>query len=275
MTLPPENGSTPIEPSADAIRKNGWHQGAFLPSELLEKAAVDWGIDTESMVGVVVTQDCDLVHFSFDVEPFAEVLVAKRASRLNGNLRWAKNPRTLQLSAGKEFIDACIHDRYRLPRELLSRHSPAQEPGLDDESIRQLRSWLAHRYKRAAFPDEFNNRVKTVDGKLSKKLKAATDLTGIYILTKDDELASDEDYEVEIRATMLPSDFDDWDKQEKGQAVLDDIVAILNGVKGIRVVDHQPLSEDGFTLNDLRYLKRWDWDSLTLRSDTVAPSDEE
>ena len=274
--LPPENDSIPIEARADAIRSNGWKQGAILPHELLIKAADKWGIDTdEARCGVVISQDCDLVHSSFETEPYAEVLVAQTAPGTDGNRRWAKNPRIIQLALGNSLLDLCIHDRHRLQREMLCSYRPQEDLELDAESIRQLRSWLARRYKRAAFADELNNRIKTVESKISKKLKSAADLTGIYVLVTDDELEAGQDYEIDLRATMLPDDYDNWTRLEKCQTLLDETVYILNSVDGINVVNHATLSEDDVTLNDLRYLKRWDWDSLTLRRGTIDPADED
>ena len=97
--LPPANGSTPSDaPDPEAISSRGWRQGSILSRELLGIGAESWSVVVEeSTLGVVITQDCDLVNSSFEDEPFAEILRAKPAAKPDGNLRWAKNPRKIQL----------------------------------------------------------------------------------------------------------------------------------------------------------------------------------
>lgn len=78
-----------------------------------------------------------------------------------------------------------------------------------------------------------------------------------------------------MRATMLPQHHEDWDKLDKSQKALDAVAALVESADGIQLTDHHLLSEQEVSLDDLRYLRRWDYDSLTLRSNSIDPPDED
>jgi hypothetical protein len=83
------------------IKDRGWRQGSVLPTELAHRVAVsrfpDWGADDRA---IIISQDCDIVHDSYEVEPFVELIRAKHSSVENGLTRHGRNPRRLQLDAG-------------------------------------------------------------------------------------------------------------------------------------------------------------------------------
>lgn len=64
-----------------SIKDHGWRQGSVLPAELAQRVAVprfaEWGPDDRA---ILLSQDCDVVHASYEAEPLAELIRAKVSS---------------------------------------------------------------------------------------------------------------------------------------------------------------------------------------------------
>lgn len=301
--------------AAQQIAGTGWRQGSVLPPSLVERLRDDlqipnaclprttksrwrsfkilrqfWDyfwlrqsrskeLNVKTDLWVVVTQDCDLVHPSFEKEPEVELvrLAALSPESKDGNLHWGDNPRVFQFydpQSGDDQIlfETQIHDRARVHRRYLADSSPDLARTLDPENIKRLCRWISQRYVRAAFPDEFNRRIKqTLDKLEDKKLKKKGDvLSGIYmLLDSDDELTKGEKYGIIVWATMKSGDYEDSEKRRTAQELVDAIEAALSGCDGIEIKDVHLKSEQQVTLDDLRLLKRWDYDSLSLRRESV------
>ena len=121
---------------------------------------------------ILISQDCDIVHKRYEVEPFIEFLVANRieATSKNKGLQWGKHPRRFQFSVlqqgGNSLFEIDINDRYRAPRQILLAGLPEQR--LDAKLTEAIGRWVAKRYTRAAFPDEFNRRTDAARDQLGK-----------------------------------------------------------------------------------------------------------
>ena len=224
----------------------------------------------EDSVLVTISHDCDITNESYDREPFAELLAGKLItdSERDGGLEWGKNSRALILPIpenpfGNVFIRFDATKRFCVPRRLLASHRPISD-GLTSESIYLLSAWVAKRFVRRAFPDEFNRRIAKATTKLRSQFKTKGDvLSGIYILVSDEEI--EDDYEIIIWGTMKDEVFDNPEQRRQATALIDQVGEKLDNCDGIVVNESQVIRESDFSLTDLRLMKRWDFDDLTMR----------
>lgn len=253
--------------SREALEANGWRQGSVLPAELHALIDVTPAMTT-SDIAIVVSQDCDLLHDSLEQEPIAEILVARHATK-NGNLWWGKNPRRIQFSLasdGSVVYEAVAHEHRRLGREVLVGAKADSTRVLGVSNTRLISKWLAKRYQREAFPDEFNRRLAAKRDEIRDSLKKhGTDLVELFLLVSDRELGADETYDLAVIATMKVEDFEQPDKRVVCQKAVDALAAAMNDCPGIEVTEHQLKSEAEVSLDEIRFLQRWDYDYLSDR----------
>lgn len=140
---------------------------------------------------------------------------------------------------------------------------------------------VVKRYRRTAFPDAFNERLRPAwrgKGGIEPRLKAdhgqLSDLL-IDLLPNDRELADGEDYVIgTLMGVMRVEDFEDPAKHRTATKLLEDIAESigskcsgidLGGTGGRR---WEIRSEANLTLYDLRNLARWDWQYLSLSEES-------
>jgi hypothetical protein len=188
-----------------SIKDYGWRQGSLLPDDLAQRAAAtrfaDWGPEDRA---VLVSQDCDVVHSSYEVEPVVELIRAKISAVENALTRHGRNPRRLQLEAGAAgFLDFSVHDRWTVARGTLESHPPEPSLSIVGESLHVLVEWIAKRYTRPAFPDAFNDRRTASTKKIEKELKKNGKLiTGLFLaIAPNGECSAEENYKVALRVT--------------------------------------------------------------------------
>lgn len=260
----------------EQIRHRGWRQGSIVGSELATKLddALSWKAGDGREL-VVISQDCDVVHRSLDVEPKVEMIAATRTpgAASDAALAHGKNPRWLQLGLdGGERLEFSVQERYVVDRAWLGDHDPAGH--LDVASTRLLATWLAKRYVRSAFPDHFNDRIDTkAEKKINKALKAHGEgASGIFLLLDDwGELDEGEDYEAVIIVVCPVRVLDDPTREDDVAKLAPRLMEILNSCEGLSVQDARHVGEDEFTIHDFRSYKRWDFD---FRSHSGRPGGE-
>lgn len=269
-------------PVIKTIRANGWRQGAIAQRSgnlIIERACgVDFGGDG---IWIVVTQDCDIVHDSLENEPYVEVLYARLLeNEPDGNFVYARNPRRLHIAikdnGAERFCECKSSQRFLVAKELLANVPPAEEVMIPHDEIEVLRNWLAARYKRSAFPDEFMNRLGKATKRIRKLLsKSHHALSGIYVaLNTKEELDGTREYELAIYGAYLAGYAQDAAKVAEAESVVNDLAIAINDCDGICVVDHLTRPEDKISLDDLRYLERWEFDYLSFKDggvDDIAP----
>jgi hypothetical protein len=230
-------------------------------------------------LAILISQDCDIVHESYEDEPYVELLFAKPAKERDGNLFHGKNPRRLQFEAqhtsGPQLYCVNINEKTRVDRALLVPGLPSTV-ALDDDTIDLLASWAAKRYTRAALPTEFNERCRASTQRIYKKLKAHGHLITGFLLQMNsyDELPKDSIYRVTLIGTCLPTTLQDRDQEQIAVSLLDAVHRELDRCEGIEVEDARLLSEEKVSLHDLRYMLPWDFDHVSYRSgdpDGIAP----
>jgi hypothetical protein len=155
-------------PAAVCNRRITWSQGHILPPEAALALQLVEPVEAASRFPVVITHDCDLAA-AFDKEPHVEILVGRSISKL-GAAANAKIARRLELplqsQAGPRSLELQAPDKRMMSKAALFEYAPRQDLWLAPPDRLILQRWLAARYRRAAFPEAFETRLRTkVDGR--------------------------------------------------------------------------------------------------------------
>ncbi len=232
------------------------------------------------MLVVLISQDCDIVHNSFEDEPYVELLLARPTNERDGNLFHGKNPRRLQFEvqhpAGLQLYSVNINEKARIDRALLVSGLPSTDAVLDEDTVDLLASWAAKRYTRPALPTEFNERCRSAIPRIYKKLKSHGNLITSFRLQLNtyDELPKGSTYRVTVTGTCLPTTLHDRQQEQVAVSLLDAVHRELERCEGIEVEVARLLSEEEVSLHDLRYMVPWDFDYVSYRAgdlDGLAP----
>lgn len=260
----------------DAIRRYNWTQGSLIDEGVAARARAG----SEGCVAVLLSQDCDLLHQG-DGEPNVEFCIGRLlTTEPNGNYTHGKNARLLHLPVrhrGKDtFLELKSADRWFCDRAFLCSEQPSSELLLDDDATQILIDWIVNRYARDPFPDAFNERIRDA---LLKKIpalmkKLGRDVVCVYAAMNSlQELPQEKKYTVELIAAMRAQKFDDPKALANAQKLVRELAALLqtSSAEGdVDVINATVLSEKGITLHDERYLRRLDFDYLSLRDQTNA-----
>lgn len=222
----------------DQLRKHGWRQGSVLPPALMDAARESASRHHPHPIEIrpddwliVVSHTCDVRNRGKPVnEPTVEVLVARvYGGKPDSREIHGKNSRRFHFDgehAGSTIrLVASIHDRLPIDRLLLAQHPPdasriVGHPGLDksDRTIETLATWVAKRYQRQAFPDEFDNAVQQAGAKepIDKFLSSnAKDLLGVFIALADRKNDTTPRFHAEFRLVVKKTAvLTDWSKQK-------------------------------------------------------------
>ena len=246
------------------IKDQGWRQGSVLPAELASHLAAPrfsaWGPDD---CAVLLSQDCDVVHGSYGVEPTVELIRAGVASAEDAAIRHGRNPRHLQIeTATGVLLNLSVHDRWVVARSELESHAPDSLLSVDGGSLHVLVAWIAKRYTRHALPDAFNERRSPATKKIEKELKKNGKLiTGLFLaISPNEECPADKSYSISLRVTAARETLVKKSVELDLVRTTKQIADALDACDGIAVVNHELVSEAAFTLADLQYFQRWDWD---------------
>lgn len=247
-----------------------WLQGSVLDQPhvrlLLEADALPdaWSVDD---LVVVLTHSCDIAARDPQSEPVIEVIRGVSVDTPDGNLTHGKSPRDLHITlADGAHVSFNIHDRHRVVRDEILESNPGEQ--LDEPNRRLMARWAGKRYWREAFPDAFNNRIAEVSSALRRLVKgsAGAQVTGLYVILEQDfELPDDEAYGFDLVAAVRALDYQDPERRGEVQQMFDKFAGLLAGVDGVALGECLLRSEADISLDDLRYLRRWDYDDLSMR----------
>lgn len=261
---------------------SAWRQGSIISRELIAPLEHSLGLLEalpQECVIILISQDCDVLNECYETEPFVEFLIAipKSDEEEDKGLLFGKHPRNLQIKISRpgdepQLLEINIHNRCRLRREVLLNGLPA---GLLDSTLTDvIARWVAKKYTRPAFPDEFNIRCKDAGKKLAKLFKKQGELlTGLFIrLDPDDaELPAEDDYRVMLFATCAKTVWLDSKSKTDAISLVEQVGTALNDCRGLVVDEATLVPEDRFSLEDIRNTDRWDYDYLTYRSEPDPP----
>lgn len=255
-------------------RDSGWQQGSVVSRADLQLLVPTLELD-ESTVGVVVSHDCDIASRE-QVEPDIEIILAQPVATADGNCTFAKNPRKLHLGFdlgdGQQYLELIAYRKLRIAKGALVNFQPAMEWSIDPHAREILQGWLAARYRRHALPDELVSRLDPFLDFLTRQLKSKVkEILGVWIAYDPMEaLASHEPYELLIYIVYGIDEVDGFAAASELAAVLESrFSALLEKNRGAGMVelgDCIAISEDGFTLRDLRRTTELRMEYLSYRA---------
>jgi hypothetical protein len=261
-------------------RSTSWRQGSVIDRDTLIAIGAVPADAPGDCVGVVINHDCDLALDDITVEPLVEFIVGSDQPRPNGNFSWAKSTRTLQVEIKKAGEPAIIqlgaNNKQAVSKERLAPFEPDGRYTLESRQLAALREWLAARYNRTAFPDEFNRRLDASGApeKLKKLLATSTDLISfIYFDLKGrerDELPAEVPYDLAVVLVHFPGE-EPSEVSDKADELADRIDTALNAKLvdpkcGIAFKGCMTVSEDDIRLGEAQTLMRWRLDFITLKA---------
>jgi hypothetical protein len=251
-----------------------WRQGSVFPADVAAGIAVEarvqpWGADD---LVLVISQDCDVLNSSLELEPNVEVHFARAISAEGRDGRYAngRNPRALQFSSAassvSQLYSVSIHQKFYTPRTALLNGIPRFQ--LEPAVVSLIGRWTAKRYDRSAFPDAFNRRCRPARNRVERLLEANGHLvSGVFLrLDPIEELGPGEVYRGLVRMTAQPEVISNEEAELAALNAAAELESALNECSGLDV-EVDLVSEDEFTINDLRLTKRWDFDFISDSSD--------
>jgi hypothetical protein len=280
-------------------RSTPWRQGHVLTPDAIEAFKLAGYHSPQEVAAVVVSHDCDLAQSAL-TEATVEVVVGTFLDgALDGNFTNSKNPRRLHLpfGAGSEHVHIVLDTSNRA---LLQKESGDVGPGLekflpsprfviDAKHKGVLQNWLAARYRRAAFPDEFDRRFGK-ETKMAERMAAAIRPSNNYVVAVFfDLIDSDRQREgpfdtYELRVALMYASEPDPAIAEKAarsaaaamEAAFQSRCMVENG--GARVWQWielvgavQIISDRALSYADAMSWTKWHADHISFREDPPAP----
>ncbi len=272
-------------------RNTSWRQASVLtPDAAQALGLVNRDRPSDTCV-VVVSHDCDLANDDLQIEPDAEV-IAGRFVVTDGSLMWGKSPRTLHLGFRRNGNEVAVElsngEKRRVAKIVLAPYSPDPAFSLDAQGLRTLQSWLASRYRRAAFPDPFVDRLKThkLDAKIEAIMKThGAAVSEVYFDVDESQPIDRSDgsaYQLRIVVACV-ADADPEASAKEAEIIEGKIAEAftkrlfnesLSQWTDIRLVGCVAMSEDDLPLSRVRILTPWRLEHLSLkaRDDQLGPA---
>lgn len=260
-----------------------WLQGHVIASSLVQTHLISAhpcppDLDWQAVLCVIVSQSCDLANVR--AEPLVDCLPFAHLPKVKGNeaqFQHGINPRRLIIEeAGSLYTTEQWH-LLRLPKAAILAAEPQSQ--LCPDNLSTLCRWLGKRYPRAAFPDEFNQRLKAQDKALKALWKSpeAASASGVYLDCPDNEYIDIEaQYTLRIVVTYKvqssPGSFSAAPEvQQAADSFASRLDELLSAISGIEIADCAARPESHFTLHDLRLYRRWDLDDRSLSREQSSP----
>jgi hypothetical protein len=261
-----------------------WRQGHVLSNEAAAALGLPLGDHAESAVVVVISHDCDIACDP-TIEPLVEVIVGHRIDRLGGDAN-AKTARRLHLAFDGDGtgvpVELQVTRKASVPKDAVLQHEPRPDLMLSPASLQTLQTWLAARYHRAAFADEFETRLKAKPARLDRKIAKAMDEAGEHVLAVF--FAVDEGEEVkrqgpedlyQLRIVILyDSQKNEPEAYVAAQKAADTFANAFEGAlckegvwRDIRLDSCDAMSDEVMTVAQSRLYKRWRLDHMSLEDE--------
>jgi hypothetical protein len=260
-----------------------WRQGSVLPNAVALDVLQMPTQDTKPSCVVLISHDCDIVNDEHELE--VEVIVGQFVDAVDGNLTGGKNSRRLHLDwshdDGTRHVELRANGKRKIPKSTLASLPPDLNYRLDAKDLVTLRFWLGARYNRAAFPDEFNNRLRRtkVGDDIVKILKPLGNLvSGVYVHldTQDKLLVTDATppYRARLFIAFEPGDdpLENADKADAAANAIADAIGtrcydkISDTWKWLELKDCIAVSEDDLTVGQAKKLQQLPLEYLSLRA---------
>lgn len=265
-------------------RDTPWRQGLVLE----QQAAIDLGLIApdcaDQSVVVMVTHDCDIASDA-SREPDVEVIVGQRISALGADTN-AKTARRLHIafdtSQGPVAVELQATRKVARPKPAVLSTQPRLDWKLAPEGQVTLQKWLAARYYRSAFADEFERRLKDKPARLDGKMAKALEEPSEHILavlfdvdggTENHRNGADDVYELHI--TLLYDSTRNepaaYDAAQKAADAIEDAFekafCLAGTWKNIQLLSCLPVSDNAMTVAQSHLLKQWRLEYVSLETD--------
>lgn len=262
-----------------------WRQGHLLTVEAAKALGLCHQNGQEKTLVVVATHDCDLAQLP-TTEPNLEVIVGCAIEKEDGNYSLAKIARRLHIKfEGSKpcFAEFEAITKVQLAKAQLADFSPRQDTLLSPSSLQCFQLWLASRYRRSAFPDEFENRLKE-NGNLAEKISKALRpygslISGIFFDVDEGQevkrVGQDDTYKLDI--LILHSVEPDFMKAETAaitlassikKAIEEVLFRPTNSWKFIELSSCEVVAESVLTYEQFKGLKKWRFEHMSLKPDS-------
>lgn len=272
---------------AEWRRNTPWRQGHLLTAAAAESLGLRHQTDAGQTLVVVATHDCDLAQEPA-VEPVVEVIVGRIITKLDGNSTHAKTPRRLHIAFDGDL--PCMAEleatsKVGINKDVLAGFMPRSETWLSPSNCSTFQFWLASRYRRSAFADEFERRLgeTKLAEKILKALKPRGSLiSGIFFDVDDGvelkRVGPDDAYTLDIYI-LYPVEPDAYAAETAANEVAGVIKAAFADklFKPTRTWQHielrscEVVAESVLTYQQFRQLKRWRLDYISLAGDPQQP----
>lgn len=269
-------------------RDTPWRQGHLLPNEAVKSLGLTHPEYPDDTLVIVASHDCDLAQPP-DKEPNIEIVVGHRIQILDGNNTHAKSTRTLHVGLeGDEplLAEFVITDKLSISKYSLMDFMPVTESKLSLTGLSTFQRWLAARYRRSAFPDEFAKRLKDngITDRIAKAVKPHGELiTAVFFdVDEGEEIlrnGPDDIYVLDI--VLLHATEPDFNAApsaaNKAKEVIENAFInklFDNHLKKWRYVELRyvdVISEETFTFRQSKLMKQWRLDHISLGADPQQP----
>lgn len=230
-----------------------------------------------------------LASDDLQAEPDVEIIIGCLPKEEKGNFFWAKAPRTLHLEALNEdnpiIIELTATAKRLVPKSKLAAFTPDLSFSFSGKSLSVLRSWLAVRYNRAAFPDPFVKRLyeSKVDKRLAKLVEPlGQHLSAVYFDVdegKERDRSDGSAYELKIVLVYPVGDDPEQtaDEVEALEGSIEDLFerkyfdSATNEWHDIAMKGCMSISEDDLTVSKAGLLTQWRLEHMTLKADEEQP----
>lgn len=271
-------------------RNTIWRQGHILPEEASKALNLLHLESPNETLVVIVSHDCDLANVQ---ETYLEVIIGRRIEKPEGNFTHTKNVRKLHIevkSPEKSVTIELLADKSKLIKEALTNYHPRKDLRIAAKNHDILQRWLAVRYRRSAFPDEFNKRFKSLglDNQLNKILRPH----GSYIPAIFFDIDSGDDIERDnpndpyvLEIIVLHTTDDNYEEaiaaatQVKHQIeiIFNEKLKTINGIEWqyIELKDCLVISDEALSYRQSTFLKQWRLEHISLKDDPIQPTMEQ
>lgn len=270
-------------------RETPWRQGHLLTDTAVSSLGLTNTAYPNETVAIVATHDCDLAQAP-EHEPEVEVVVGHRIISLDGNNTHAKSARTLHISfeGGASFYaEFAATGKYRVPKSVIVNFGPDGQSRLSSSGLATFQRWLASRYRRSAFPDEFERRLvqeTKLAAQIAKAVKPHGELITAVLFDVDDgkereKLGQNDVYMLDI--ILLHAAAPDNDRAASAAHAAKEVIQKSFATKlfdkklgkwrsiELRYVD--VISEEALTYRQFTLMKPWRLEYVSLGADPPQP----
>lgn len=258
-------------------RDTSWKQGSILSNDILQHLLPD-PIDKHA-IGIIASHDCDIANDNLGIEPHLECIIAI-AVKEDGNFTNAKSSRKLHLpfliKGGESYFELNATGKVNFDKRSLCDCEPDGQYLLSQENKIIFQDWLASRYRRQAFPDCLDKRLKPLITLLKKRGERNTlEILGYWFSFEpiNEELSDGEPYELWVNIVY---DSKVANSEEAAKKISEEVEKLfLDGgkidSKDVILVKSEAYSEEEFTLGDLYSNIHYRFDHVSNKLDPNIP----